>query len=648
MCKTMTSERILIVGAGPSGLVALKEMREAGLDAIAVDSRLTFGGVFAPDSGVTFEDLHLTISNIFMSFSDFPAPDADKGVKYWSQAEYFEYLTQYVDHFQLEQHIRLGTTIVSAQFNRQSGKWDVRLSECSDSDRKDTVSRTFDKLIVASGANHKPKLPGEFEKFKGKVIHSSDYHSAEQVKGQKVLVVGMGEGAADVASSAVETADKVTIWGRRFPDCAPRFVDPFLYDGEYDEQQHITQHHKPNGVLESLTITRSVRNLPLGLWSIALQGLVSNVRTKHGPDSVQGLSRALTSSAWSADYYSSDTSMVPTKSAMTLTAAVKGNLDIVIASKATIKDKTLTFTEAHLFGAAGDGAAAAPNECESHELDVDVIVACTGFSLDFEWLSVSGENTKFDPNPRTWFKHCFPASMGENLAFVGFARPHSGGIPQCSEMISRYIAQIYRGNLELPADYAELAISDGAAEKTCFHQTPDYEVLVDYMAFMMSVAKLTGCTPRVFPPVTAPQEAVKYWTFPLWPCFFRTQGVGAKPDTAEAVLSKFGPFDALVPMPLLALQILCGVVMPFINAFAWLSNSLFPKKFMKRALPIAYQWRTSKANFLYHNSLTAGDFKLVLTQWLAVILITGHLLSRVVSPAFLRKRKYRVTFQSND
>jgi len=494
----MTQTSVLIVGAGPSGLAALKEMREAGLDAIIVDSRSTFGGVFAPDSGVTFEGLNLTISNIFMSYSDFPAHDVDKGVKYWSQAEYFEYMRLYVEHFQLEQHIKLETTVDHAHFNTQSGLWEVSLTKFPNSDKPQASKLSFDKMIVATGANHKPKLPDTFKQFKGQVIHSADYHSAEQVRDKKVLVVGMGEGSSDVASSAVKTADSVTVWSRRFPDCAPRFVEPYLNDANYDEHKHIGEHHKPNNLLESLTITRIVRNLPLGMWSVALHGLTSSVRAKHGPNSMQGLAQAFSSRAWDIDYYSSDTSMVPTKSAVVLTPAAKSLLDVVITPESTIEGKKITFKDASLFGASGNGSAAEPSEHKSYDLDVDIIVACTGFSLDFDWISISDEALTLNPNPRTWFKHCFPAGMGDNLAFVGFARPHSGGIPQCSEMASRYIAQVYKENLKLPADYPELAIADGEAEKACYHQTPDYNVLVDsdrlYSTDITSVNRAIRCS----------------------------------------------------------------------------------------------------------------------------------------------------------
>ncbi|MBV1857199.1 MAG: NAD(P)/FAD-dependent oxidoreductase, partial [Nannocystaceae bacterium] len=213
---------ILIVGAGPSGLAALKEMREAGFEAVAVDSRSSFGGVFAPDSGVTFDGLHLTISNLFMSYSDFPAPDVGKGVKFWSQKEYFDYLAQYVAHFDLERFIQLETKVDNAHFDHERKQWDVSMTEHVGEQGPLTVKKSFDKLIVASGANHIPMVPESFHGFDGQLLHSSDYHCAEQVRGKRVLVVGMGEGGADVASSAAATAESVAVWGRRFPDCAPR------------------------------------------------------------------------------------------------------------------------------------------------------------------------------------------------------------------------------------------------------------------------------------------------------------------------------------------------------------------------------------------------------------------------------------------
>lgn len=107
---------------------------------------------------------------------------------------------------------------------------------------------------------------------------------------------------------------------------------------------------------------------------------------------------------------------------------------------------------------------------------------------------------------------------------------------------------------------------------------PNYDLVVDYLAYMMSVAKLIGFTPRPLPPLSRPLDAVKYWTFPLWPCFFRTRGIGAKSDSADFVLSKFGAFAALAPQPLLVVHIACSLSMPFVNLFSCVMNSIWSPK----------------------------------------------------------------------
>jgi dimethylaniline monooxygenase (N-oxide forming) len=52
---------VVIVGAGPCGLVALKEMLESGLEAILFERSNKLGGLFSSDA--VYPDLHLTISN---------------------------------------------------------------------------------------------------------------------------------------------------------------------------------------------------------------------------------------------------------------------------------------------------------------------------------------------------------------------------------------------------------------------------------------------------------------------------------------------------------------------------------------------------------------------------------------------------------
>jgi dimethylaniline monooxygenase (N-oxide forming) len=93
-------KRVAIIGAGPCGLAALKEMREAGHEAVLYERSSALGGIFA--SAAVYPSLHLTISNWAMAFSDFPDP---KRLCYSSANEYLQYLEEYARHFDLERHI---------------------------------------------------------------------------------------------------------------------------------------------------------------------------------------------------------------------------------------------------------------------------------------------------------------------------------------------------------------------------------------------------------------------------------------------------------------------------------------------------------------------------------------------------------------
>ena len=43
-----------------------------------------------------------------------------------------------------------------------------------------------------------------------------------------------------------------------------------------------------------------------------------------------------------------------------------------------------------------------------------------------DWIGVEGEEHSIEPNPRKWFKHCFPPGLGHKVAFLGYARPNQG------------------------------------------------------------------------------------------------------------------------------------------------------------------------------------------------------------------------------
>jgi dimethylaniline monooxygenase (N-oxide forming) len=131
--------------------------------------------------------------------------------------------------------------------------------------------------------------------------------------------------------------------------------------------------------------------------------------------------------------------------------------------------------------------------CEKSIDNIDHIVLCCGYKTDFSWLDVDG----LDWNPRSWYKHCFPSGdLGEKLMFLGWTRPHQGGIPACSEILSRYIALVLSGERHLPKNHGVIARMEGNLETKYYSSHPHVPVVVDLCAFMESVAVLIGCLPK--------------------------------------------------------------------------------------------------------------------------------------------------------
>jgi dimethylaniline monooxygenase (N-oxide forming) len=513
----MSKKSVVIVGAGPCGLVALKEMREAGHTAVALDKGPGIGGVFCRTHDTQYENLYLTISNMLMSFSDFPPRDLR--IKYSSKDEYAGYLEAYVDAFGLRPHIRLSTEVVRAFHD--GARWQIETRRVGS---EETEVLTADALIVATGSNHVPRLV-DLEGFTGEVVHSSEYRGPAPFAGKRVLVVGAGESAFDISADVSEVAAETTLWARSPIAPAPRFPGMLALDPEHDELDTMKDEAKwgrakVSDFLEVMTTSRMANAAPLWAYS-ALRHFIFTVTKGQNPASTH-------LSIWNRQSMAGqplrgDQASVPTKSARLCTVAARGKVRVVVARKAMFSGRSASFTE----------VIEAPPEGPRMD-DIDVAVLCTGYRTDFSWLEAPG----LAWNPRTWFKHCFPKGLGDKLMFLGWARPHQGGIPAAAEMLARYVAMILDGTRSLPADYAERALEEAADEHTYYAYAQHTPNLVDYPAFMDSVARLIGCLPET-PKATEPERLAQFWVYPNWPVWYRMNGPGAKPDVVDATLGAF-------------------------------------------------------------------------------------------------------------
>jgi hypothetical protein len=99
-----------------------------------------------------------------------------------------------------------------------------------------TGMHRYDGVIAAVGHNWHPVIPRYPGSFDGQVYHTIDYHSAQELAGKRVLVVGGGNSGCDIACDAATSAEQCWISMRRGYHFIPKHVfgqptDAFFHHG---------------------------------------------------------------------------------------------------------------------------------------------------------------------------------------------------------------------------------------------------------------------------------------------------------------------------------------------------------------------------------------------------------------------------------
>ena len=208
-----------------SGLVALKECLEAGIDAVVYEGRSEIGGQWAyqPDpekaTSSIYQGTILNSCRDSTSFSDFPL-DPARYPDYFGHRPMLQYLQEYAQHFNLHKHIRLSTRILDAE-QLPEGTWKLRISQ--DGDEEAVVA---DSLLCCTGHDSKPRIPdfpGRSD-YQGEFLHSHYYRSPAPFEGKRVAIIGFGSSAVDIACEVAPQASELRVVARRGAWVLPRYV----------------------------------------------------------------------------------------------------------------------------------------------------------------------------------------------------------------------------------------------------------------------------------------------------------------------------------------------------------------------------------------------------------------------------------------
>lgn len=190
---------LVIVGAGQSGLAAARAARGVGATAVVLEA----GDEPVGSWPNYYDSLHLFSPARYSSLPGLPFPgDPDH---YPARDEVIDYLRTYAKG--LDADVRLNHRVVAVH------RRDASTFHVTTADGTVIAARAVIAATCAFGSPYTPALPG-LDEFAGTVMHAADYRRPDQLAGTRVIVVGGGNSAVQIAIDLAATA-RVTIATRR-------------------------------------------------------------------------------------------------------------------------------------------------------------------------------------------------------------------------------------------------------------------------------------------------------------------------------------------------------------------------------------------------------------------------------------------------
>lgn len=202
--------RVVIIGAGFSGIGAAIRLRAAGIDDfIVLEAGRELGGTWWFNS---YPGCQCDIPAYLYSFSFAPNPDWHR--MYALQPEIWEYLRRTAREHGIVPHIRFGSEVTECHWEAGAERWRVTTA---------SGEITADFLVVGTGALHEPKWPAieGMDQFQGTIFHSARWDHRHSLRGERVAVVGSGASAIQVVPRIQPEVHRLVLFQRTPPWILP-------------------------------------------------------------------------------------------------------------------------------------------------------------------------------------------------------------------------------------------------------------------------------------------------------------------------------------------------------------------------------------------------------------------------------------------
>lgn len=198
--------KVLVIGAGLTGLLAGIKLEEAGYGYQIFEKNPEIGGTWFEN---VYPGVGVDTPSHFYCYSFEPNPD-------WTYfhprgAEMQAYLLRIADKYRLRRNIVFNTVVEACVYDDTRKKWRVTVK-----DKAGERVVEADAIINAQGPLNRwsmPNIPGLGD-FKGIVMHTARWNRDIDLKGKRVALIGTGASAAQVGPAIVDQVEHLTVFQR--------------------------------------------------------------------------------------------------------------------------------------------------------------------------------------------------------------------------------------------------------------------------------------------------------------------------------------------------------------------------------------------------------------------------------------------------
>jgi len=223
--------KVLVIGAGMSGLLTGIRLDQAGVPFEIVDKNADVGGTWFEN---TYPGCRVDNANHMYSYSFEPSHAWPQ--HFSPQPVLLEYFRGIAKKYDLRKHIRFGTWVESVEWDEGRAVWRCTL-------KKDGKTEVVEASAVVScvGQLNRPRFPDikGLGSFEGPAFHSAEWDHSVDLKGKRVGVIGTGASAYQFVPEIAPDVAKLTVFQRTPPWGLPV---PHYHDDVPDSMKWVLEH----------------------------------------------------------------------------------------------------------------------------------------------------------------------------------------------------------------------------------------------------------------------------------------------------------------------------------------------------------------------------------------------------------------------